>query len=41
MQVACEDLGSMPDVIELSTLNTICFHRQGFAISLEKEDKAS
>lgn len=38
MQVACEDLGSMPDIIELSTLNTICFHKQGFAISLQRLD---
>lgn len=38
MQVACENLGSVPDVIELPTLNTICFHRQGLAIPLQRLD---
>lgn len=38
MQVAREHLGSMPDVIELPTLDTIFFHRQGLAIPLQRLD---
>lgn len=38
MQVAREDLCSVSDVIELPTLDTIFFHRQGLAIPLQRLD---
>lgn len=38
MQITCEDLGSMPDVIELPTFDTVCLHGQGLAIPLQRLD---
>lgn len=35
VKIRSEDLGSMPEVVELPTLDMACLHRQGLAIALE------